>query len=328
VHNVPVTVEPPFGVNQVQVIPNRIQIEIESRAEKKVPVEVRIIDSPPFGYEIKTPQFRPTEVTVSGPSRLVDKVTKALVSISVQGRQASINGTQKPIAADASGNPVDGVTLQPDSVSIILPIELQFGYKTVSVKPTITGETAPGSFMSSIKVQPETVTIVGDPNTLAGIDFLTTQVVDVAGALESIERQVELVLPSGVSLYKSEPVTVTVNVTQIQTEMTLSVVPKVTGLRQGFNAVLSPNAVSVTLAGSPASLQDLQPNTIEAVIDVTGYAEGSHRIAPRITTPDDVIVSSSVPTEIEVTIIAAPATTTPTAEPSPSPTVSPSPAAE
>jgi YbbR domain-containing protein len=319
VHSVPVQVDQPFGVTEVGVQPATVQVEIEARAQKRVPVEVKTVDSPPFGYELKAPQYKPTEVTVSGPGKLVDRVTAAVVTLSVQGRQASINGSQKPVPMDANGNVVDGVIMTPASVSIILPIELQFGYKTVPVKPSIEGQPATGSFMSSITVDPDNVTIVGDPNLLAGIDFLSTQPVNVADVTTKVERQVDLILPGGVSMYKSQPVTVTVDVSQIQTAMTVSIVPKVTGLDSSLHSILSPTTVTVKVSGSPAALQSLQLNTVEATLDVTGLGEGTYDLTPKVSAPDSVVVSATTPGTVQVTLLASTTSTpTPTGSPAPS----------
>lgn len=342
VHDVTVKVDAPVGISGWTVSPETLQVELDSRVRKRVPVALNILDSPPFGYELKQSQVKPTEVTVSGPENLVKRVESAQVNISVEGKQATVNGTQKPVPVDANGNAVQGVTLDPESVSIVVPIELQFGYKAVPVKPTIQGQPAAGYFMSSIKVNPATVTIVGDPSLLSGIDFLSTKPVQVATATSSIEQQVDIVLPSGVSLYKSGTVTVTVEVTQIQTEMTVSIVPKVVGLSPDLYSIVAPNTVNVTVVGAPTALQNLQLTDIQVTLDVSGLGEGTVALSPKVQAPDSVMVSNTTPETVQVTLISAKtpepsatpsgtpgpaesATSTPSATPSASATVSPAP---
>lgn len=314
VHNVPVKVDVPFGVSGWSVEPDMVQVQLDSRARKTVPVEVKVMDSPPFGYELKAAQFKPAEVVVSGPENLVESVKVAVVQVSVEGKQATFNGTQKPTPTDSNGKEVTGVTLEPDSVSIVVPIELQFGYKAVPVKPAIKGQPAPGYFMSAIRVRPATVTIVGDPVALAKIDFLATQPVEAGQTTSDIQQEVDVVLPEGVSLYRSGPVTVNVTVTQIQTEMTVSIVPKVVGLSPELYSVIAPTTVNVTIVGLPGELQNLQLTDIQVTLDVNGLSEGTYGLSPKVEAPGTVTVSETTPGTVQVTLITA---QTPTATPSP-----------
>ena len=71
--------------------------------------------------------------------------------------------------------------------------------------------TAPYRF-GNIEVSPATVTAEGRPDQLAAIGTLTTRPIDVSGATGDVVRRALPLVPTGIVLSPSGPITVTVHV--------------------------------------------------------------------------------------------------------------------
>jgi hypothetical protein len=122
------------------------------------------------------------------------------------------------------------------------------------------------------------------------------------------------VLPEGVSLplAGSQGVTVTVNVTAIESKLTLQSELIIQGLSPGLKATPSPRFVDVTLSGSLPKLDILKPENVQVTLDLFDLPSGTHKVVPTAIAPEGIKVESILPDTIEVEISIAP---TPTSTP-------------
>jgi YbbR domain-containing protein len=275
------------------------------------------------------PQVDPSEVSITGPAETMDRVSEVVVQVNVGGEATTQQGLTRPVALDANGQIVQGLTFEPESVQVVVPIELLLSYKVAAVRPNVAGNPAPGYSVVAIIPDPRSVTICCAPEeVLEPIQSLDTEPVGITNTTSTVITTTRLIIPDGVELYpgQSSEVTVTIRLETFETNFTLAVVPTVEGLAPGAGAVVSPSSIDVRLTGTLAQFQVLRPEEVRAVLDLGGRGPGTYEIEPEISVPQGIAVEDVQPTRLTVSVLAptaVPATPTPSPSPSPTPTVEP-----
>ena len=186
------------------------------------------------------------------------------------------------------------------------------------MKVVVTGQVASGYRLANITVFPPVVTVFsGDPalvNSLPGV--LETQPLDLENANDELNTRLSINLPEGVSLVGDQTVLVRVNITPIQSSLTLSnKTIEVNGLPTGWYAQVAPDNVDVILSGPLPLLDILTPQEVRVVINVTDLTEGTHQLVPDVEIlVSDIVVESILPGTVEVVLSRTPfGTSTPQA---------------
>jgi len=163
-HVVPIQVE----ISDPQAIveesaPSAITLQFDALTTKEMPVSVKILDEAPLGYFNRLPEAKPASVKVKGSAVDVERVDQVVGKVRINNSKETVKQEVLLIPLDAGGEVVQNITLEPPNSVITIPIEQRFGYKEVSVKAKLVGQPAPGYWISSISVNPSTVTLVGGP---------------------------------------------------------------------------------------------------------------------------------------------------------------------
>ena len=317
VNELPVRVESlEQAVRSVDPIPPRVNVVLEDIVDRIVPLRVDLDGNVPFGYAYSTPRASLENVTVAGPSSAVLRVVAAVVDVRLDGLTVGLNATYTPRAVDARGTEVRGVRITPSTVSVEVPISQQVGYKEVGVRPQIQGRVAAGYYLQPVEVEPSTVTVVGSPTTLASVNFVDTEPIDVSGISSSVVRRVQVVPAQGLTLLQPQPVNVTVRVSPLTITQTLRLAPTVQNLGANLALASSLPQVDVTLLGPAPTLQSLTPADFRVVLDLGGLREGRHEVEPRVTVPPGFSLERVEPARVPVVLRSVP---TPTPIPAPPP---------
>jgi YbbR domain-containing protein len=305
-HVVPIQIQiSPRLVRLVRQDPEEINIRLENIITRVFPVGVQLRGTPPTGYQSQPTIVDPLEVTLVGPESLVSRVQEVRVSLDISGMSDSIIRAMSPVAVDAEGRVVTGITINPASVTVTQPITLLGGFRYVIVRAVSTGQVANGYRLTNIFVSPVGVVVFSaDPqlvNDLPG--YIETEPLNLTGADDDFESLIDLALPAGVSVVGDSKVLVQVSIAAIETSLAVSLPVDVIGLTPGLEAVVAPMTVDVILLGPVPILDDLEPGDVRVVIDLTGYEIGVYQIIPVvIILPDRVQRISMLPATVEVTI--------------------------
>jgi YbbR domain-containing protein len=333
VHEVPVrveVVEVPQGSVDVSLFPRTVQVQLQAQVTQAFSISAQITGVPAFGGSSEPAQIDPAQVVVTGPDDAVGRIASVVAPVDVQGQVSNQRGFIAPVALDGNGQVIKDLTFEPATVEVVVPITTLDTNRVVSVNPQVVGQPAPGYRPSLITAEPNIVTICCTPGELQKVEFLDTIPVSITGTTSTIITTTEVILPPNVSLYpgQSKFITVTVSVEALVTQLELSIAPEVEGLQGQNSVVLSPNQLSITLAGTFAQLQGLKPTDVRAILSLGDRGPGTYDIEPQIVVPNGVTVQGSAPRRVSVTIIAptqVPPTPTPTAQPTatPTPTIEP-----
>ncbi len=298
------------NIEIVSLNPDVISVNLESLQTITIPVEVSLLDTPPLGYFNRPPTVVPAEVTVTGPRSQIDQATKAVAELFVRNVRQTIRRPTEVIIRNAADRALTGLTIKPAQVEVTVPIQQQFGYKDVSPRVRIEGQVAPGYRVSNISVEPQTLTVVGDPDGLRQIaGFVETAPINIDQATSDIVRVVPLGLPDGVTLVLPgqenqglSGVRVTVQITSIEDSIILQRPVAQQGIDPDYWWHASPEQTDVFLSGPVPLLQSLRAGDVEVIVDLFGLTPGSYQLQPTIFRPDGLQVDAVLPDSIEVTV--------------------------
>ncbi len=202
----------PKGVTLVGFSPEEVMVTLEEVAEKEVPVRVRIAGEPAGGFEAGTPAVVPALVVVRGRASLLAALREAGVEVSLAGARETVVVRRPVNLFDARGQPLAGVRVVPEEVSVTVPVWHATEAREVPVRPVVTGEPASGYAVLRVEVSPSSVRVRGPGVAEGGPAEVVTEPVSVAGARRDVRATVSLVPPANARLEGSRQVEVVVRV--------------------------------------------------------------------------------------------------------------------
>lgn len=194
-----VQVEPenlPPGIEIRDLSPLSVRVELDAEVSASRPVFVEVRGNPAEGYTAAEPQVRPNEVTISGPSRQVEKVGRVVAEVDLSGRSTAEPITIPVLARDTAGLLVPGIQITPDQVAVTVPLR-RVDSRTVPVAPVLS-EVPRGFEIQSVSVRPVVVTVTGAARLLAEVATVQTAPINMTGSAGRTSYTVPLRLPTGV----------------------------------------------------------------------------------------------------------------------------------
>ncbi len=301
------------GVKILETRPGKVAVRIEERAEKELPVKVKIVDLPPLGYYISgTPLAEPHTVKLHGPKSLVDRAAEVIAEVAIGGSKESFSRRITLEVVDVNGDEVPEVKVEPAVALVTVNIVQRAGFRDVSVLIKLEGQPAAGYRISSVSVTPSVVTVVGSPAVIDKLPgYVETESVNINGAKESISKQVKLNLPEGVSVLGDSTVLALVEVKPIEGGVTLEKGVTIQGLQPGYKASVAPEKVKVILAGPLPILAELKPEDVRIIVNLIRLGPGTYKLRPEVSVPEGVRVESIIPETLEVIVSIQPRSSLP-----------------
>jgi len=325
-------------VTIVSTQPESVYVRLERLRKEfaSVTVELEDMDDMPLGYAVGSPQVDPEVVRVEGPESAVERVARIVAVISLAGQRTSLDRMVEARPLDKEGNLAAGVRLMPKTVRVSLEVEKKLNYREVAVRARTKGQPARGYFVSSVDVDPDTVTVVGPPAVIAAMAGLVSVKgeVDVTGATRMVAERMEFDLPEGVSVLTEREgdqpkALVTVGIDAVTGGTTVELTLRATRLGEGLMVRLSVPMVDVILRGPAVLLDDLETDFLDAWVDLGGLGVGRHQVRTlvdiRVAQDSELrnlAVTSILPEYVEADISRIP-TPTPTRTATPTPTATP-----
>ena len=307
VHTLEIQIQIPTRPVRIEsATPRTATVTLEPLDTQTFPIDLSISGEPAIGYQAGDPSLEPNEVVVSGPQSQVKQVAQVRALINLAGARESVDQTVSVQAVDENNQVVVGLGINPAETLLKIPVSQQGGYRDLAVKVVVQGQVASGYRLANITVFPPVVTVYsGDPtlvNSLPGV--LETQPLDLEDANDELTTRLGINLPEGVSLVGEQTVLVRVNVSPIQSSLTISnKAIEIEGLPAGWYAQPAPDNVDVILSGPLPLLDTLSPQEVRVIVDVTDLDEGAHQLTPKIDVlVSDINVESILPGTVEVVI--------------------------
>ena len=306
----PLTFQIQVDVRPVRIVtasPSSVTLTLEALASRSLNLDMELSGQPAIGYQAGTPALEPRQVLVSGPESLVAAAGRAVVPINLDGIREGIDQSAPVEILDLNGQPLKGLTLNPEAAHVTVPVSQQGGFRDMAVKVVVHGQVATGYRLDNISVFPPVVTVFSSNssliNALPGV--VETQPLNLDGIGDNLTTRLELNLPQGVSIVGEQTVLIQAGVSPIESSLTLSGEKvEVIGLPSGMSAQISPASVDVILSGPLPLLDTLTRQDVRVTVDVTGLGPGTHQLTPKIEILiSDVAVESILPGTVEVVLI-------------------------
>jgi len=158
---------------------------------------------------------------------------------------------------DAEGKPLPQLTVEPARISVVIPVSKPApATKTVRVEANLVGPTQ-GYEVTSTTINPDKVTLTGNPQVLAGISAVRTERIRLAESEGRKTYRVGLVLPPGVKRVEESPVEVTVALRKRPpaSSATAESVSREPGVAPGSEAPAAPSGEEAAPAGAAGATQ-------------------------------------------------------------------------
>lgn len=302
---------------RIQVLdyePRQITVQLDQVISRTVPI--RAVFGPiPTGLELGEPALSATETTVTGAASIVNRVAEAEARLSVDASGIDINRIVDLLPVDAAGEPLLQVDLVPGNVRIRLAIFTDRQTRSLPVRPVVVGTPAMGFEIAAVSVDPLVVSVEGDVDNIAPLEFADTVPVIITGASSDVTVDTALSLPDGVQAPSLGSVRVTVTLRAVTATRTFNAGLVLAGARADRTYALSTDQVLVTIGGSVANLDRLSGSSLVLTLDVSGLDSGVYEVTAAANLFTGLTLVGASPNPITVTIAA----------PSPGPTPTPSP---
>ncbi len=156
--------------------------------------------------------------------------------------------------------------IEPSSIYVDLERET---FKTVPVRPRVSGDPRESYTVEDISTSPATVTLRGPESRLEEMDSVSTERVDVSNRTESLERPVRLDISDGlVNAELDGPVELSVIIATEEITETLAEIP-VEAVNTAYQTTVEPDDAELTVRGPKSVIEDLNLDLIRAEIDLS-----------------------------------------------------------
>ncbi|CAN5768986.1 hypothetical protein BH24CHL6_BH24CHL6_14340 [soil metagenome] len=288
-------------VQIVDFLPRTVQIRLDSIGEREMPVTA-VHNAPPEGLSVGTPQTEPSEVRIRGAGSRVAAVRSVVARVTIDASGLNVNRDVALVAIDADGNEVPDVELEPSRANVRITVAVELATRTLAVVPAIVGELPPGYAISSVVVDPLTVTVSGSEDEVTRLESAQTDLIDVSGRTRDFETTLGLDLPEQVDTVGSAQVRVTVTISQQSGSRTYLSGLLLTGASPELTYTLAVTQVSITLAGPLAELDNVDSAQLVAQVDVTDLQAGTHLLPVTLAPPGGLQVLGISPAEVRVNV--------------------------
>lgn len=309
------TVQVQIAARPVQIVrktPETVTFTLEPLKTQSLPVDIELTGQPAVGFQAGDPVVEPTLIAISGPESIVRQAARARVVVDLEGVRESIDASYDIQVMDTNNKVLNGVTINPESAQVIIPLSPQSGYRDLAVKVLLQGQVASGYRLENISVFPPVITVFApDPDLVNDLPAVVdTQSLDIQDAKANISTRLALTLPENITIIGNKTVEVEVDITPIQTSLTLNLPINVIGLPDGFVEEISPEFVDVIISGPLPVLDALTPQDIKVTVDVTGLDLGTHQLEPKVEVfVENVLEGSILPSTVEVVLSVRPTPT-------------------
>ena len=266
----------------VQITPSAVEVAIESLDSRYVPVNVEFTGDVSDSYWYNISRINPTQVTVSGPSSIVQTIVSARAQIDVTDMTSSYVRSAQLTLLDDQGREVSNSLARPSITVGMINIDI---YPKIQlnvddgVDTAITGTLPEGYQITHIDVQPETITLVADPTLLSELEALSFEPVNVTGRTSSFSTMAVVNRLKDIRYISSEQVNITVYIEEIETSVTLpGVAVTARGVQAGRTVAFSSESVSVRATGAYNTVNSLTADAVQAYVDVSGLASGEYTL--------------------------------------------------
>lgn len=277
--------------------PSTLKVNVERRIVDK-PVEIQIVEKGNVDADciVQDQLLTPKEVLISGPKSVVDKIAVARIDVDMEGRDNTFTDEYRYTLCDEAGNPVDAKLVETNIAAVELTTVVQ-RIKEIPLRLVVEDGGGATWETSNIKVEPESIKVVGSEEDLADLDSLLLGTIDLADYEADTTEEFTINLPAGVKdLGGNEKATVTIQFPDLKiveltvTELTAINVP------DGMKADILSQSVTVKIRGPVGKMDSITAEDVKIVVDLTGKSGNINADAQVVITNEEYASAGAVGT--------------------------------
>ena len=173
-HNLSFNVDvPSTGITVLSKTPNAMQVVVQERISKPVPVQVWYNGTVADAYvaDKENVELDTKEITVTGPKSTVDQITAAVIDLDMEGRSESFSDRFTYTLCDAAGAPVNAQMVVTDFEDVGLTLRIMRVKELALIVNVVDGGGATEQ-TCVVTMDPPTIGVSGSDAMLEGMEIL------------------------------------------------------------------------------------------------------------------------------------------------------------
>ena len=276
------------NVNILSVTPDTVEVTFEEVSSRTVPIEVDISGlETPAEYYVDAPSVSPASVTVSGPTSEVERIERVVAQPVLADRQytESLLAMAPLTYLDANGEALDATQLSADVEQVEVSVNI---YKTKEVPLRIEYTGVPSDYDTEqlhASLSRDTIRIAGAADVVDQVTEISAGYADLSKFELGSAQQLTVQMPEGlINVDNVQTVEVRFNTTDFDTRtVTVSNISPINTPRNVRVTVTSTEINGVQLVGERAELEELNPASLVAQVDLTGIQPQSGQVRVPVT---------------------------------------------
>lgn len=266
------------AITQTGINPEVVSFYVDKLSVRPVPVVGIFNGSAAEGYSADPLEFETDTIRIYGPEKIISGIDHALVEVSRTDVDKTLSFEAAYTLIDTDGNVFesDEITFDRDTVNVTLPIS---AVKEVAL--TVDLITGGGATKENVKwsIEPETITLTGDAETLAGVNSISIAKIDLSRIDGALTETYKIVLPNDTeSTDGVKEATLTLELQGLikrvvsidQSNITC------TNVTPGYEAVIMNSSLdNVVIRGPESVVRGISDNNIRAVADLSDYGSAT-----------------------------------------------------
>ena len=262
------------AITQAVIAPEVVSFYVDKLSVRPIPVTGVFNGSAAAGYSADPLEFDTETIRIYGPEKIISKVDHALVEVGRTDVDKTLSFEASYVLIDADGNRFesDEITADRDTVHVTLPIS---AVKEIAL--TVDLVAGAGATKENVQwtVEPETIILTGDAETLAGVNSISIAKIDLSKIEDALTETYKIVLPNDTeSTDGVKEATLTLELRGLATK-TFSIDQSnisCTNVSEGYVAtVMNGSLDNVVIRGPEQVLRGITDNNIRAVADLNDY---------------------------------------------------------
>ncbi len=259
--------------------PSRIQVTIEERAKREIPVVVSYTGKLPeddFFCDRGNVVLDYTAITVSGPKSVVNRIASAEVTVDLTDRTESISESYRFTLRDVYGEPVDAklITVNTEEVHVDLKIQRM---KFIQLAVTLENGGGATDKYVSCEIKPGRIQVSGSEAALKSLgDVINLGTIKLAEYPNDAVIKLPFILPETVTNHSNiNEATVDLKFVGLATkEITIGDMELI-NLPENLEAELITEVVTVTFRGPATDIAKLTSEAVDVKVDLSAAQVGT-----------------------------------------------------
>lgn len=136
-----IRVELPDGLQAIEISPSEAVLALESFSERELPVEISLEGNSDGQVSVGDPLVFPSQVKLTGAETRVNEVARVVSAVDIDSiTENMVFEGVRVFAVDEAGRQVAGVTVVPDTVRVIVPVNPALPLEDEPGEPEPAGE--------------------------------------------------------------------------------------------------------------------------------------------------------------------------------------------